>query len=71
MAGGINALNTLNTIASNVGRKAGNAARRRQAERSFLLTVRTKGSSQTQVLAGGLTIDCANSLMTDLVEALA
>lgn len=60
----------VSSAVSNVGIKAGNAARRRQAERSFLLTIRTKQSSQTQVIAGGLTLDCAQSLMNDLTAAL-
>lgn len=42
----------------------------RMAERSYLLTVRTRSSSEEHVLAGGLTPECAEALLHDLNERL-
>jgi hypothetical protein len=56
--------------ASRLGAKAGNALRERQAMSSCLLTLRTTQGSGVQVLAGGLTPDCARSLMDDLSAAV-
>lgn len=53
-----------------VGAQLGNGARRKQAERSYTITLRRAGNSGTTVLAGGLTVDCARALAVDLSNAL-
>lgn len=50
-----------------VGRGLG----RRQAARSFALTLRADGQSQGHVLVGGLTQECAHHLLRDLEQAIA
>ncbi len=40
------------------------------AERSYLLTMRPRQSSELKVLAGGLTLDCGQSLVHDLSQAI-
>ncbi len=42
----------------------------KQAMRSMVLTARSRAGSQDTVLAGGLTLDCAESLMADVSLAL-
>lgn len=49
----------------------GKALGGRMAERSYLLTVRTRRSSEEEVIAGGLTLDCAEALLHDLQECVA
>lgn len=49
-----------------IGRAIGN----RQAERSYLVQIRREGSSQWSVLAGGLTLGCAQSLVQELKHAI-
>lgn len=70
MAGASNAMNAAFAASQNLGRNLRNHIIRRQRERSYLLTIRSKQGSKTKVLAGGLTLDCAESLMNDLVAAL-
>lgn len=43
---------------------------RRMIERSYLVTLRTRAGSDETVLSGGLTLDCAEALRSDLREAL-
>jgi hypothetical protein len=45
-------------------------ARGQMAERSYLLTMRPKQSSELAVLAGGLTLDCGEALLHDLSDAI-
>lgn len=42
----------------------------RMAERSYLLTLRTRRSSEEEVIAGGLTLECAEALRHDLSECM-
>jgi hypothetical protein len=42
----------------------------RQAERSYTLAVRGDGQSRAVVVAGGLTLDCAMNLQSDIHDAL-
>lgn len=44
------------------------ALARRVVERSYLLTLRTRQGSKEDVLAGGLSLDCAKSLRDDLAS---
>ncbi len=53
-------------IASIAGRHMG----RRQAARGYAVTIRADGESQSSVLAGGLTEDCARALAADLGKAI-
>lgn len=53
-------------IASMAGRHMG----RRQAARGYAVTIRADGESQTSILAGGLTEDCARALAADLGKAI-
>lgn len=44
--------------------------RQRHIDRSLILVLRTRQSSQWHVIAGGLTRDCADSLVNGLLDAL-
>lgn len=55
---------------STAGAQLGASMRRRQAERSYLLLVRAKDTSEPEVLVGGLTYDCARRLMDDVSSDL-
>ena len=48
----------------------GKALGGRMAERSYLLTMRTRHSSEEEVIAGGLTLECAEALLRDLEECV-
>ncbi|SDE73945.1 hypothetical protein SAMN05421538_11098 [Paracoccus isoporae] len=50
---------------------AGRHMGRRQSGRGFAVEIRAEGEGRYDVLAGGLTEDCAQALATDLVRALA
>lgn len=43
---------------------------RRMVERAYLISLRTRAGSDETVLAGGLTLDCAEALQRDLREEL-
>lgn len=44
----------------------GRATGRRQAERTYMLKLRARGGSEETVLCGGLTLPCAEALLSDL-----
>lgn len=48
----------------------GKALGGRMAERSYLLTMRTRHGSEEEVIAGGLTLECAEALLRDLEECV-
>lgn len=52
-------------LATMLGRFMG----RRQAERGYVVEIRADGQGASSVLAGGLTLDCANALAADLSRA--
>ncbi|WP_245779142.1 hypothetical protein [Albimonas pacifica] len=49
---------------------AGRHMGRRQEKRGYEVTIRADGDSQPDILAGGLTEDCAHALATDLQKAI-
>lgn len=53
-------------IASIAGRHMG----RRQSARGYAVTIRADGESQSSILAGGLTEDCARALVAELGKAI-
>lgn len=42
---------------------------RRQAERGYAVAIRADGEGQSSILAGGLTLDCATALASDIEKA--
>lgn len=49
----------------------GRAIGRRQAERSYAVRIRVRGQSAPEVIAGGLTLDCAQALLADMKNDVA
>jgi len=62
-------IQTMKDVSRGVARGA-DSIRRLHANRSFVLTIRTKRSSEAEVIAGGLTPECARALAQDLGELL-